>query len=147
MKNSINCIIVSIIVAGTAFLSCSKSFLDEPSRTVTIDELINHPENGAQRILGAVYNKFYDWNIHSFSWIGVSSITSDEADKGSTPGDGGADKIEMDNWLLSPTNLSFNDVWEGNFEASEEPATPLNSFLKCNWMKMRKEDTLERHTF
>ncbi len=116
MKNSINCIIVLIIVAGTAFLSCSKSFLDEPSRTVTIDDLINHPENGAQRIIGAVYNKFYDWNIHSFSWIGVSSITSDEADKGSTPGDGGADKIEMDNWLLSPTNLSFNDVWEGNFE-------------------------------
>ena len=116
MKNSFCTFIILLATAILIFVSCSKSFLDEPSRTVTINDLINNPANGAQRILGAVYNKFYDWNIHSFSWIGVSSITSDEADKGSTPGDGGADKIEMDNWLLSPTNLSFNEIWEGNFE-------------------------------
>jgi hypothetical protein len=96
--------------------SCSKSFLEEGSRTVTIQDLINNPQNGAQRILGAVYNKFYDWNIHSFAWIGISSITSDEADKGSVPGDGGSDKIELDAWNISPSNISFNDVWEGNFE-------------------------------
>ena len=80
--------------------SCSKSFLEEGSRTVTIQDLINNPQNGAQRILGAVYNKFYDWNIHSFAWIGISSITSDEADKGSVPGDGGSDKIELDAWNI-----------------------------------------------
>lgn len=105
-----------LLFLGMAILSCQKSFLEEPSRVVTINDLINNPQDGSQRIIGAVYNRLFDWETHSFSWIGVSSITSDEADKGSTPGDGGADKIEMETWTLSPTNLSFNEVWEGNFE-------------------------------
>lgn len=96
--------------------SCGKKFLNEPPRGATINDLLNNPQNGAQRIIGAVYNRLYDWETHSFSWIGISSITSDDADKGSSPGDGGGDKIELDGWLISPTNISFNEVWEGNFE-------------------------------
>jgi starch-binding outer membrane protein, SusD/RagB family len=96
-------------------ISCSKSFLNEPSRTVTINDLLNDP-SGSQRIIGAVYNKLYDWENHSFPWIGVSSITSDDAEKGSSTGDGGGDKLELDAWLISPTNISFNEVWEGNFD-------------------------------
>ena len=95
--------------------SCSKSFLDEPPRGVTINDLLNSAD-GPQRIIGAVYNKLYDWENHSFPWIGVSSITSDDADKGSSAGDGGGDKLELDGWLISPTNISFNEVWEGNFK-------------------------------
>ncbi len=97
-------------------ISCSKSFLEEPTRGATINDLINNPTDGAQRIIGAVYNKLYDWENHSFPWIGVSSITSDDAEKGSSPGDGGGDKLELDGWLISPTNISFNEVWEGNFD-------------------------------
>ncbi|MEO7924190.1 MAG: RagB/SusD family nutrient uptake outer membrane protein [Chitinophagaceae bacterium] len=97
-------------------ISCGKKFLEEPPRGTTINDLLNDPQNGAQRIIGAVYNRLYDWETHSFSWIGVSSITSDDADKGSSPGDGGGDKVELDGWLISPTNISFNEVWEGNFD-------------------------------
>ena len=99
-----------------AFISCGKKFLNEPPRGATINDLLNNPKDGAQRIIGAVYNRLYDWETHSFSWIGISSITSDDADKGSSPGDGGGDKIELDGWLISPTNISFNEVWEGDFE-------------------------------
>ena len=97
-------------------LSCSKNFLEEPARGATLNDLLNNPKDGAQRIIGAVYNKLYDWETHSFPWIGVSSITSDDAEKGSSSGDGGGDKSELDAWLISPTNISFNEVWEGNFE-------------------------------
>jgi len=106
---------VSLVLLLTV-ISCGKKFLEEPPRGVTISDLLNNPQDGAQRIIGAVYNRLYDWETHSFSWIGVSSITSDDADKGSSPGDGGGDKVELDNWLISPTNISFNEVWEGNFE-------------------------------
>ncbi|MGB3153168.1 MAG: RagB/SusD family nutrient uptake outer membrane protein, partial [Chitinophagaceae bacterium] len=99
-----------------AVISCGKKFLNEPPRGATINDLLNNPQDGAQRIIGAVYNRLYDWETHSFSWIGISSITSDDADKGSSAGDGGGDKIELDGWLISPTNISFNEVWEGNFE-------------------------------
>jgi starch-binding outer membrane protein, SusD/RagB family len=96
-------------------IGCSKNFLDEPPRGVTINDLLNSAD-GPQRIIGAVYNKLYDWENHSFPWIGVSSITSDDAEKGSSTGDGGGDKVELDGWVISSTNISFNEVWEGNFK-------------------------------
>lgn len=97
-------------------LSCSKDFLEEPPRKTTIDDLINNPEDGAQRVTGAIYNVLYSWGLHSFPWIGISSITSDDADKGSEEGDSGADKIEMDNWEFTPSSLSFDDIWGRNYE-------------------------------
>lgn len=110
-------------------ISCRKTFLNEPARGATINDLLNNPTDGAQRIIGAVYNKLYDWEAHSFPWIGVSSITSDDADKGSSTGDGGGDKLELDGWLISPTNISFNEVWEGNFDGVGRACYALK-FLK-----------------
>ena len=117
MKHTLLILIFGIILVTSVIApACSKNFLEEPARFVTIQDLINNPTNGAQRIIGAVYNKLYDWENHSFPWIGVSSITSDDAEKGSSAGDGGGDKLELDGWLISPTNISFNEVWEGNFD-------------------------------
>jgi starch-binding outer membrane protein, SusD/RagB family len=96
--------------------SCGKDFLTEPPRKVTIDNLINNPQDGAQRVIGSVYSELYSWGEHSFSWIGITSITSDDADKGSDPGDSGTDKLELDNWDFTSTSLSFSEVWINNFE-------------------------------
>jgi starch-binding outer membrane protein, SusD/RagB family len=96
--------------------SCGKKFLEEGPRKVTIQDLLNNPQDGAQRLIGAVYNKLYDWQQHSFSWIGITSITTDDADKGSDPGDTGADKHELDNWTFNPSSISFFEVWESNFQ-------------------------------
>jgi len=99
-----------------SFISCKKSFLTEEPRGVTIDDLINNPQEGAQRLIGAVYAKLYDFNVHSFSWNGISSITSDDAIKGSDAGDPGVDKGLLDDWTFDATSLSFDEVWIGNFE-------------------------------
>lgn len=117
MKYTSNKILLPLsIILWFTVISCGKKFLNEPPRGATINDLLNNPQDGAQRIIGAVYNRLYDWETHSFSWIGISSITSDDADKGSSAGDSGGDKVELDGWLISPTNISFNEVWEGNFE-------------------------------
>jgi hypothetical protein len=97
-------------------LSCGKDFLHEKPRAVTINDLLNNPQDGAQRLIAAVYSKLYDWNVHTFSWMGVSSITSDDADKGSDLGDTGTDKDLLDGWTFDATSLSFDEVWIGNFE-------------------------------
>ncbi len=115
MKHTATKILLPVLLL-LMFISCGKKFLNEPPRGATINDLLNNPQDGAQRIIGAVYNRLYDWETHSFSWIGITSITSDDADKGSSAGDGGGDKIELDGWQISPTNISFNEVWEGNFE-------------------------------
>ncbi|MES2430160.1 MAG: RagB/SusD family nutrient uptake outer membrane protein [Bacteroidota bacterium] len=100
----------------TSIISCKKSFLEEAPRTVTIADLLNSPEDGAQKFIGAVYNKLYTWHVHSFPWIGISSITSDDADKGSLLGDVGTDKDLLDHWTFDENTFSFNEVWRGNYE-------------------------------
>lgn len=105
-----------IVLAATSFVSCGKKFLEEPPRKVTIQDLLNNPTDGAQRLIAAVYNKLYAWEQHSFSWNGISSITSDDADKGSDPGDTGADKHELDGWTFTASGISFDEVWSSNFE-------------------------------
>src|SRR5688572_7494396 len=114
MKNTFKYIFY--LVFFSFFLSCGKKFLEEPPREVTIQDLLNNPQDGAQRLIAAVYNKLYDWQQHSFSWNGISSITSDDADKGSDPGDTGADKHELDGWTFTASALSFDEVWQSNFE-------------------------------
>lgn len=109
-------LLIVLITCITCYPSCRKSFLTEEPRTVTINDLINNPQDGAQRLIAAVYSKLYDWNVHTFSWIGISSITSDDADKGSDPGDFGTDKNLLDNWTFDASSLSFDELWIGNFE-------------------------------
>ena len=91
MYRSIKIFFSVVVTFGLLFGSCGKKFLEEPPRRVTIQDLLNNPQDGAQRLIAAVYNKLYDWQQHSFSWIGITSITSDDADKGSDPGDTGSD--------------------------------------------------------
>jgi starch-binding outer membrane protein, SusD/RagB family len=106
-------------------VSCGKNFLEEPPREVTIQDLLNNPEDGAQKMIGAIYNKLYAWQQHTFSWIGITSIASDDADKGSDPGDSGTDKHAMDNWTFNPSGISFNEVWVSNFEGIGRAAYAL----------------------
>jgi starch-binding outer membrane protein, SusD/RagB family len=116
MKKAINSkLIFFLFLISFFFHSCGKKFLEEPPRTVTVNDLLTS-NDGALKLIGAVYNKLYAWEEHSFSWIGISSITSDDADKGSDPGDTGADKDALDNWTFNASGISFLEVWISNFE-------------------------------
>jgi hypothetical protein len=65
-----------------------------------------------QFIFGA-YNELRSFNVHSQSFITATSIRSDDADKGSTPADGGANAIDMDNFPVTPSNGFCNTLWVG----------------------------------
>ena len=106
-------------------VSCGKDFLNEPPRTVTIDDLIQNPEDGAPRLTGAVYSKLYDWDVSTFSWIGISSITSDDAEKGSELGDAGTDKDLLDSWNFTASSFSFNEQWIGLYDGIGRAAYAL----------------------
>jgi len=117
MKKKI--ILISAISLFITLGSCSDDFIDVPT-TEAIDaqdvELFNNNE-GAESFVNSIYAKYLDWNISSFSWIGASSITSDDADKGSSPGDTGGDKDLMDALNFTPTSGTFSDLWNGNYQA------------------------------
>lgn len=79
----------------------------------------NYPYPGGsgpydQFIFGA-YNELRSFNVHSQAFITAASIRSDDADKGSTPADGGANAISMDNFPVLPSNGFCNALWLGYY--------------------------------
>ena len=62
------------------------------------------------------------YDVHVFGFMLATSIRSDDADKGSTAADGGANAISMDNFPVLPTNGVVNGMWIGYF----------NFIAKCN---------------
>ena len=107
--------IVLLSTLFLSFLSCDDDLNIEPNDTQSEFDFLNNPENAAKLVTG-VYNKQLDYNMYSFSWIGITSITSDDADKGSSATDTGTDKHKMDNLTFGASDISFNDVWKGRYE-------------------------------
>ncbi len=89
-------IALTIGAATITISGCKKSFLEEVPRAQTPDDYFNSNANAAVELVNAIYSKLYDWQQHSFSWIGITSIASDEGEKGSDPGDTGTDKDQME---------------------------------------------------
>ncbi len=100
-------IAASFILVGT---SCKDSdFLDVKSQekieagdsqaTVTPEQFVN-----------GIYGSFTDWD-YAFSFLGITEIISDNADKGSSPTDTGGDKDQFDNLSYTSTSGSLAAMW------------------------------------
>lgn len=98
--------------------SCSDEYLEEkPTENIsTADLALLNNDEGAESFVTAIYSKFLDWNMSSFSWIGMTSIASDDADKGSSPGDTGTDKDLMDALTYNASSLSVKDVFQAQYQ-------------------------------
>lgn len=110
-------IYISLFVLASLFLSgCSDDFLDvNPTENKPADpELINNDQDATTMIDG-IYNIFLSWDMSSFAWNGATSIISDDADKGSDPGDTGTDKDVLDNLTYNASTPSFKSIWDYNY--------------------------------
>ena len=110
-----------IIIAFGAFVfsqsACNKDWLNpDPEDQLTGSDSIYNDNSNATKFVNACYTNLLTWAQTSFSYIGVTSITSDDADKGSAPGDNGSDKDQMDAITYTPTSSSVSDVWSGNYQ-------------------------------
>jgi starch-binding outer membrane protein, SusD/RagB family len=109
----------TILILSTAFIfnACEKDWLDPApeNELVTTDTTFLDPAN-ATKFVNACYTNLLTWEQSAFSWLGVASITSDNADKGSDPGDLGADKDQMDALTYTSTSISVGEVWKGNYQ-------------------------------
>ncbi|WP_310379849.1 RagB/SusD family nutrient uptake outer membrane protein [Flavobacterium sp.] len=110
---------ITLVTIALFSNSCSNDFLDvPPTENIAESDLLTIYNNdaGAKSFVTAIYSKSLDWNMSSFSWNGLSSMTSDDADKGSDPGDTGADKDKCDALTLDATSLSAQEVFEANYQ-------------------------------
>ena len=108
--------ILGLTLILLALNSCEDDLNVKSNNVLTELDFLNNPDNAIQLVNG-VYNKQLDYDMYSFSWIGMTSITSDDADKGSTLSDTGSDKNKMDNLTFVATDISFKDVWNARYDA------------------------------
>lgn len=126
-----------LVVVGMTIMasvsSCKKDWLSPAPENVIIktDSTFADPNN-AEKFVNACYGQLIDWTVSVFSWTGVSSISSDDADKGSDPGDLGTDKDQFDNLTYSATSLSVAEVWDGNYGGVGRCNQALDNVPKFN---------------
>ncbi|MFP7655279.1 RagB/SusD family nutrient uptake outer membrane protein [Chryseobacterium proteolyticum] len=117
-RNKILLVSLMLLGLGTVTQNCSDDFIDvAPSESMTIGDLDKfNNDNGATYFVNSIYAKFLDWNMSTFAWIGVTSIISDDADKGSSPGDAGSDKDILDALNITATTPSFKELFASNYQ-------------------------------
>ncbi|MBS1535158.1 MAG: RagB/SusD family nutrient uptake outer membrane protein [Bacteroidetes bacterium] len=104
-----------LILGVAATISCDRDLDVEPKDNISEIDFLNNKEN-ATALVNGVYNAMLDWKMYSFSWIGMTSMTSDDADKGSTPGDTGTDKHKLDALNFDSSMVSLREVWDAHYE-------------------------------
>ena len=107
MKNNI----IKYLFVGSLFVSfsCTSDFLDVDSRedvdvadaTTTYDPVV---------LVNGIYGELTEWD-YAFSWLGVTEIISDNADKGSSTTDAGSDKLILDNLEHTAATGSIDAMW------------------------------------
>lgn len=105
------------------FTGCKK-FLDTQRQGQYTEE--NYPYPGGSgpydQFLFGAYNDLRSYDIHVIGFLMATSVRGDDADKGSTPADGGADSNGMDNFPVITNSGQANALWIGN----------LSLVNKCN---------------
>lgn len=93
-----------------------KKFLDTQRQGVYTADDYPYPQGGTpyDTFLFSAYDALRAYNYVSDGFMVATSIRSDDADKGSTPTDGGADVIAMDNFPVL-TNGRVNSLWTEYF--------------------------------
>ena len=101
-------IFIPITLVAVALLStnCSNDFIEvAPTENIAEADLLTIYNNndGAKSFVTAIYSNALSFSASSFSWNGLTSMTSDDVDKGSDPGDSGTDKDKCDALTLDAT--------------------------------------------
>ena len=110
--------IASLTFVLVTAVSCKDSFLDVPIQGgVTID---SDPNLASSLVIG-VYasllqgDSWGNGDIHGFAFISVTSIMSDDADKGSTASDQLVPVGDLDDFNHTSTNKFAETLWRGNY--------------------------------
>ena len=112
MKTLVNSKFAAIFLM-LLLLSACDDFLDrKPLGQYTSD---TYPAGGLTEYVYGMYSQLRAFNIHVFAFIGITSITSDDADKGSTPADGPAQK-EFDDFTILANNGLVSGFYTGHYQ-------------------------------
>lgn len=107
-------IILILALSTFVFNACESDLNVLPKDKISKDDFLSNTKY-ASEVVNSAYNQLLNFEMYSFAWIGMTSITSDDADKGSSDGDAGTDKDKLDMLAFDPTLRSFNDIWKQRY--------------------------------
>ncbi len=103
------------LVAPALLFGCGEDFLDkQPLVDQTADTFFQTGEQAVQAT-NATYGILRRFDVSVFSYIGMTDIVSDDADKGSTPNDATFLR-ELDDFTYDASNIAPGAVWEGYYK-------------------------------
>lgn len=118
-------------------VGCSEDFLEKTSPGNLAADNFFQTEEHAVWGTNAIYEHLRSWEVHVFSFIGMTDIVSDDADKGSTVNDASFLK-EIDDFTFDASNIAPGTVWSGyyrgiyraNVAIQNIPKIEMNEALK-----------------
>ena len=94
--------------------ACSEDFLDvDPQGQRKTEDFFVTAEDAIKSVT-ACYGHLNTWKINGFAHLALTSISSDDADKGSVPGDGSF-LNEYDNFTFTSTQFVLDEYWTGQY--------------------------------
>lgn len=106
MKKYIN---LSLVIFSLLFLFSCSNFLDVESKE-KIETADSEENYTPEQFVTGVYGMFTEWD-YAFSFLAITEIISDNADKGSSPADTGSDKNLFDELTFTSTAGSLSAMW------------------------------------
>lgn len=104
---------LAALAGGTA--SCSKSFLDvDPQGQLRAEGFFNTPEQAVEAT-NSIYGNLRSWPLAAFAHLAVTTLTSDDAEKGSVAGDASF-LNDYDNFTFTSSQGILNDYWLGQYQ-------------------------------
>ncbi|QNF33607.1 RagB/SusD family nutrient uptake outer membrane protein [Adhaeribacter swui] len=107
-------ILISALTVGGLY-SCKESFLDVPPEGQAVTETFFITQEHALQSVNAIYGNLREWNVIAFAHLAVTTISSDDAEKGSVPGDAGFLDL-YDNLTFTSTEGTLNGYWSGQYQ-------------------------------
>lgn len=115
--------IACLTFAFAVLVGCD-DFLDVDSRENVTEEDSNQNFEPVQFVNG-IYGMMTSWD-YAFSYLGITEIISDNADKGSSPGDPGGDKGLLDGLTFTATAGSIEAMWTNWYKAIGRATYSIN---------------------
>ncbi|GAA3943058.1 RagB/SusD family nutrient uptake outer membrane protein [Chitinophaga oryziterrae] len=116
--------IILCLVLG--MFSCKNYLEVKPQGQIDQEAAAGDPAT-TQNLVTGVYNSMWEGSMHGFSYVGMTNIASDDADKGSNADDGKTTYGAFDNLTMDGSVNNLNEVWSGFYLGISRANQALNA--------------------
>lgn len=103
------------LALGAGLAGCDDFLTTQPRGQLTTGQFFSTSQHAVEAT-NATYSHLRAWAVHVFSFIGMTDIVSDDANKGSTPADGGGNQLPLDNLAWDAGLGPFSETWSAYYQ-------------------------------